>query len=57
MIGRTLLQQAVPVTFGAVAAGWLAGLDAAIDGAGGARRDPARRAVRRRGGDPRLPRA
>lgn len=32
MIGRTLLQQAVPVTFGMVAAGWLAGLDAAIDG-------------------------
>jgi 3-carboxy-cis,cis-muconate cycloisomerase len=32
MIGRTLLQQAVPVTFGVVAAGWLAGLDAAIDG-------------------------
>jgi 3-carboxy-cis,cis-muconate cycloisomerase len=32
MIGRTLLQQAVPMTFGVVAAGWLAGLDAAIDG-------------------------
>jgi 3-carboxy-cis,cis-muconate cycloisomerase len=32
MIGRTLLQQAIPVTFGMVAAGWLAGLDAAIDG-------------------------
>src|SRR5215470_12638606 len=32
MIGRTLLQQAVPVTFGVLAAGWLAGLDAAIDG-------------------------
>jgi 3-carboxy-cis,cis-muconate cycloisomerase len=32
MIGRTLLQQAEPVTFGLVAAGWLAGLDAAIDG-------------------------
>jgi 3-carboxy-cis,cis-muconate cycloisomerase len=32
MIGRTMLQQAVPVTFGMVAAGWLAGLDAAIDG-------------------------
>jgi 3-carboxy-cis,cis-muconate cycloisomerase len=30
MIGRTLLQQAVPVTFGLVAAGWLAGLDGAI---------------------------
>ena len=32
MIGRTLLQQAVPTTFGVVAAGWLAGLDSAIDG-------------------------
>jgi 3-carboxy-cis,cis-muconate cycloisomerase len=32
MIGRTLLRQAVPVTFGVVAAGWLAGLDAAIQG-------------------------
>jgi 3-carboxy-cis,cis-muconate cycloisomerase len=32
MIGRTLLQQAVPMTFGVVAAGWLAGLDAAIGG-------------------------
>ncbi len=29
MIGRTLLQQAVPVTFGLVAASWLAGLDEA----------------------------
>ena len=35
MIGRTLLQQAVPVTFGLVAAGWLAALDDA--GAGLAR--------------------
>jgi 3-carboxy-cis,cis-muconate cycloisomerase len=32
MIGRTMLQQAVPVTFGVVAAGWLAGLDAAVEG-------------------------
>ena len=32
MIGRTLLQQAAPVTFGIVAAGWLAGLDSAIEG-------------------------
>ena len=32
MIGRTLLQQAVPVTFGLVAAGWLAGLDGAVEG-------------------------
>jgi 3-carboxy-cis,cis-muconate cycloisomerase len=37
MIGRTLLQQAVPVTFGVVAANWLAGLDAAIDGLARAR--------------------
>ncbi len=29
MIGRTLLQQAVPVTFGLVVAGWLSGLDEA----------------------------
>jgi 3-carboxy-cis,cis-muconate cycloisomerase len=28
MIGRTLLQQAVPITFGLRAAGWLVGLDA-----------------------------
>jgi 3-carboxy-cis,cis-muconate cycloisomerase len=31
MIGRTLLQQAVPVTFGLVAAGWLTSLDEARD--------------------------
>jgi 3-carboxy-cis,cis-muconate cycloisomerase len=37
MIGRTLLQQAVPVTFGLVAAGWLAGLDGALDGLASAR--------------------
>ena len=30
MIGRTLLQQAVPITFGLVAAGWLAGLADAL---------------------------
>ncbi|SNT12983.1 3-carboxy-cis,cis-muconate cycloisomerase [Asanoa hainanensis] len=29
LIGRTLLQQAVPTTFGLTAAGWLTGLDAA----------------------------
>ena len=29
MAGRTLLQQAVPVTFGLVAAGWLTGIDEA----------------------------
>ncbi len=32
MIGRTMLQQAVPVTFGLVAAGWLTGLDEARSG-------------------------
>src|SRR5579862_6790872 len=32
MIGRTLLQQAVPVTFGLVAAGWLNALDEAAGG-------------------------
>jgi 3-carboxy-cis,cis-muconate cycloisomerase len=32
MTGRTLLQQAVPVTFGLVAAGWLTGLDEARAG-------------------------
>jgi 3-carboxy-cis,cis-muconate cycloisomerase len=37
MIGRTLLQQAVPVTFGLVAAGWLAGLDSALQGLNAAR--------------------
>ncbi len=29
MAGRTLLQQAVPVTFGLVAAGWLTAIDEA----------------------------
>ena len=32
MIGRTLLQQAVPVTFGLVAAGWLTSVDEARQG-------------------------
>jgi 3-carboxy-cis,cis-muconate cycloisomerase len=32
MAGRTLLQQAVPVTFGLLAAGWLTGLRAAQEG-------------------------
>jgi 3-carboxy-cis,cis-muconate cycloisomerase len=32
MIGRTLLQQAVPVTFGLVAAGWMTGVDEAREG-------------------------
>jgi 3-carboxy-cis,cis-muconate cycloisomerase len=31
MAGRTLLQQALPITFGLAAAGWLSGLDDAID--------------------------
>ena len=31
MIGRTLLQQALPITFGLRAAGWLVGIDAAGD--------------------------
>ena len=56
MIGRTLLQQAVPVTFGVVAAGWLAGLDGALDGPGVRPRHPAGGPVRRRGGHPRLAR-
>ena len=56
MIGRTLLQQAVPVTFGVVAAGWLAGLDGALDGLAVRARDAARGPVRRRGGHPRLAR-
>jgi 3-carboxy-cis,cis-muconate cycloisomerase len=37
MIGRTLLQQAVPVTFGLVAAGWLSAVDAARAGLATAR--------------------
>ena len=37
MIGRTLLQQAVPVTFGLVAAGWLTGLDEAGEAVAGVR--------------------
>jgi 3-carboxy-cis,cis-muconate cycloisomerase len=32
MIGRTLLQQAVPITFGLVAAGWLTSVDEAREG-------------------------
>ena len=39
MIGRTLLQQAVPVTFGLVAAGWLAALDEARAGLARVRAD------------------
>lgn len=36
-VGRTLLQQALPTTFGLTAAGWLSGLDAAIDRLAGVR--------------------
>ena len=50
MIGRTLLQQAVPVTFGLVAAGWLTGLDEAPRRAGPRSRQPSGGAVRRGGG-------
>jgi 3-carboxy-cis,cis-muconate cycloisomerase len=39
MIGRTLLQQAVPVTFGLVAAGWLTGIDEARTALATVRRD------------------
>jgi 3-carboxy-cis,cis-muconate cycloisomerase len=39
MSGRTLLQQAVPVTFGLVAAGWLTGLDEARQRLAVVRRD------------------
>jgi 3-carboxy-cis,cis-muconate cycloisomerase len=39
MPGRTLLQQAVPVTFGLVAAGWLTGLDEARQRLAAVRRD------------------
>ncbi|HTP18177.1 MAG TPA: 3-carboxy-cis,cis-muconate cycloisomerase [Solirubrobacteraceae bacterium] len=35
--GRTLLQQALPLTFGLKAAGWLAGLDGAVDELSGVR--------------------
>jgi 3-carboxy-cis,cis-muconate cycloisomerase len=39
MAGRTLLQQAVPVTFGLVAAGWLTAIDEARDRIAAVRRD------------------
>lgn len=39
MIGRTLLQQAVPMTFGLVAAGWLAAIDEARAGLDRVRRE------------------
>ena len=39
MIGRTLLQQAVPVTFGLVAAGWLTSIDEARQGLARVRND------------------
>ena len=56
MIGRTLLQQAVPVTFGLVAAGWLTSLDEAREGLAGGPLAAAGRAVRRRGGHARAAR-
>ena len=56
MIGRTLLQQAVPVTFGLVAAGWLTSLDEAREGLAAVALGAAGRAVRRRGGHARLAR-
>src|SRR5260370_712398 len=40
MIGRTLLQQAVPVTFGLVAAGWLTSVDEAREGRAAGRSPP-----------------
>jgi 3-carboxy-cis,cis-muconate cycloisomerase len=49
MIGRTLLQQAVPVTFGLVAAGWLTAIDEAREQLARIRRE---RLVRRRGRHP-----
>jgi 3-carboxy-cis,cis-muconate cycloisomerase len=39
LVGRTLLQQAVPVTFGLVAAGWLTAIDEARERLGAIRRD------------------
>jgi 3-carboxy-cis,cis-muconate cycloisomerase len=39
MTGRTLLQQAVPVTFGLVAAGWLTGIDEARTALAAVRRE------------------
>ena len=45
MAGRTLLQQALPITFGLKAAGWL---DATLDARAGLLRARARRAARRR---------
>ena len=56
MIGRTLLQQAVPVTFGLTAAGWMTGLDEARDGLAVVSSAAAGRAVRRRRGHARLAR-
>ena len=46
--GRTLLQQAVPVTFGLKAAGWMSGLDAAREELERLADARARRAARRR---------
>ena len=52
MIGRTLLQQAVPVTFGLVAASWLTGLDEAATALDRVAAEPARGPVRRGRGHP-----
>ena len=49
MIGRTLLQQALPTTFGLKAAGWMAGLDEAARARGARARRGAGGAARRRG--------
>ncbi len=54
MIGRTLMQQAVPTTFGLKAAGWMRGLDAAGARLGGV---PAAGAARRAGRHARRARA
>ena len=51
MAGRTLLQQALPITFGLKAAGWMTGLDDAAARLDDVRRDAARGAAGRRGGD------
>ena len=49
MAGRTLLQQAVPTTFGLKAAGWLAGLDEAAARLAEVGAEPPGRPARRRG--------
>ena len=56
MAGRTLLQHALPITFGFKAAGWTEALDEAADHLDAVRRDAARRSARRRGRNARLAR-